>query len=232
MAGALKIAIIGDFNFTYNAHHATNLALEHSQNLLEIEVNHYWIRIHEAASLKPNQFANYDAIWIAPGPFENVFFLSGILQTCLSLEIPLLITGEAYKIFVELLISQNNINPNQEKLISDNLSPSDQFEHIEVRPVSPTLSKLYNSMTRTELTASRYSLYPQLINYLKDIIVDIEAVNQFDDPEIVSLKKHPFCVASMSNVQICSTREMPHPLITAFINYTQQASGQEKSKVS
>jgi len=45
MSEALKIAIIGDYNFTFNAHHATNLSLDHSSEFLEVELNYYWIKI-------------------------------------------------------------------------------------------------------------------------------------------------------------------------------------------
>ena len=48
MSEVLKIAIIGDYNFTYNSHHATNLSLDHASDFLEIEVNYYWIKINEA----------------------------------------------------------------------------------------------------------------------------------------------------------------------------------------
>jgi len=36
MSEALKIAIIGDYNFTYNSHHATNLSLDHAAEFLEL----------------------------------------------------------------------------------------------------------------------------------------------------------------------------------------------------
>ena len=230
MADRLKIAIIGDFNFTYNSHHATNLAIEHSQNLLDLELNTYWLRVHEAASMKQSQFNSYDGLFVAPGPFENVFFLSGVLDAAIQSSVPLLITGDAYKIFIELLIAQNNLSASNEKLISDNLSPCDSFERIEVVPVSKELGKMYNGITRLELSSSRFSLYPQLLNFLKKDVLDIEGINQFDDPEIVSLKNHCFCIASMSLPQICSTREMPHPLISSFLNIASQIDSLKKEK--
>jgi CTP synthase (UTP-ammonia lyase) len=230
MADRLKIAIIGDFNFTYNSHHATNLAIEHSKNLLDLELNTYWLRVHEAASMKQSQFNSYDGLFLAPGPFENVFFLSGVLDAAIQSSVPLLITGDAYKIFIELLIAQNNLSASNEKLISDNLSPSDSFERIEVMPISKELDKMYNGISRLELSSSRFSLYPQLLNFLKKDVLDIEGINQFDDPEIVSLKNHHFCIASMSLPQICSTREMPHPLISSFLNIASQMDTLKKEK--
>src|SRR5574343_487786 len=81
MSHAIKIAIIGDYNFTYNSHQATNLAIDHSGRFLEIDINYYWIKITEAAQYKPQQFEQFDGIWIAPGPFNNIFFLNGIIRT-------------------------------------------------------------------------------------------------------------------------------------------------------
>lgn len=228
MADSLKIAIIGDFNFTYNAHHATNLAIDHSTTLLDIEVSYYWIRVHEAANFKESQFSNYDGVWIAPGPFENLFFLNGVVNMALNAHIPMLITGAGFKVLLDVLIRSFNLNPNQEKLISDNLAPENSFEKIEVTPTSVQLKKMYNDLPRIELTSTRFSIYPQLMDYLKRELIDIEGVNQFDEPEVISLKSRPFCVASMSIPQICSTREMPHPLISAFLNFIQQRTLEQK----
>jgi CTP synthase (UTP-ammonia lyase) len=233
MADALKIAILGDYNFTYNTHHATNMAIDHSKNLLEIDANYYWVRTQEAASFKEDDFTIYDGFWVAPGPFENEFMLHGVIRKLLSLKIPTFITGDAYKTFIEVLISFYNLNPNNEKLISDNLSQNNQFEKIEVHPYSSELKKMYMSQSRIELTCARYALYPQLLTHLTNEWIDIEAYNQYEDPEIISLKNHPFCVASMSKPQICSTREMPHPLISSFLNISERLSqSNNKSKTA
>ncbi len=55
----LKIAIIGDYNFTYNTHHATNLSLDHSSYFLEIDINYYWIRLNEVATFKNENFNTF-----------------------------------------------------------------------------------------------------------------------------------------------------------------------------
>jgi CTP synthase (UTP-ammonia lyase) len=228
MSEALKIAIIGDFNFTYNAHHATNLAIEHSAKLLDLDVNYYWIRIHEATGFKESKLKSFDGIWLAPGPFENGFFLNGVIKMVLDAQTPVLITGEGFKTFLEVIIKMYNLNPNQEKVVSDNLSSDNQFEKVEVRPLSKSLINLYKEMSRIELTNSRYSIYPHILDVLKQDIIDVEALNQFDEPEVISLKSRQFCVATMSLPQICSTREMPHPLISAFLNYIYNTSQNDR----
>jgi len=70
----LKIGIIGDFNFSFNTHHATNLALDHAGLFLEVELSYYWIKINEILSMKSTQLSNYDGFWLAPGPFFKSIF--------------------------------------------------------------------------------------------------------------------------------------------------------------
>src|SRR5690554_7970152 len=91
-----------------------------------------------------------------------------------------------------------NLNPSQEKVISNNLAAEDHFEKVEVIPITESLKKLYQHSNRLELTNSRYSIYPDILKVLKEEVIDVEGVNQFDEPEVISLKSRQFCVASMS----------------------------------
>ena len=217
MSEVLKIAIIGDYNFTFNAHHATNLSLDHSSEFLEVELNYYWIKISEALKHKEGYFQQYDGIWVAPGPIENPFYLNGIFKKIANKNIPVLITGEGFKIFLEYLITQNQLLSQQEKLISENLVSGNSFERINIEPRSKAFQQLYKNFNTTELSSSRYSLYPQLVEQLELGLVDIEAVNHFDDPEIISLRKSDFFVSCAFCPQISSTRDIPHPIIYTFL---------------
>ena len=213
----LKIAIIGDYNFTFNAHHATNLSLDHASIFLDVEINYDWIKISDAAQQKPAYFSQYDAFWIAPGPYQNSFFLNGIFKRLIEINKPVLATGESFKIFMEFLIAANNLNAVGDKLISENLSSGPYFEQIEITPNTRIFAKLYENFTTTELTATRYSLYPKLLDDLAGEWIDIEAKNQFDDPEIFSVKELTFFVVCAFYPQVSSTRDIPHPIIYTFL---------------
>lgn len=217
MSQSLKIAVIGDYNFTFNSHQATNLALDHSSQFLETDLNYYWIKTNEAGLLRSNYFSQFDGVWVAPGPYQNTFFLSGILKQLSSLEIPVLLTGDCYKSFIDMLINAYQLNPHSEKLVSDNLVEGTLFDSIEIIPHSNAFIQLYQNHSTIELTSSRYSLYPQLIASLTEFLIDIEAYNQFEEPEIISMKNHPFFVACGFCPQISSTRELPHPMVYTFI---------------
>lgn len=217
MSQSLKIAIVGDYNFTYNSHHATNLALDHAAHFLEIDINYYWVGLNEVIKFRPQHFDEYDGILVAPGPIKNEFFLHGIIKEIIGKNIPVLITGDGFKTLLEVLINTYQLNSRREKLISDNLVEGDQFEKLFIAPNSSAFRQLYENYTNIELTSTRYSIYPQLIQALENDIADIEAYNQFEDPEIISLKNHSFFVACGFSPQISSTREIPHPIIYTFI---------------
>jgi CTP synthase (UTP-ammonia lyase) len=217
MSQNLKIAVIGDYNFTYNSHQATNLAIDHAGRFLEEEINYYWIKIEEAAYFKMQNFDRYDGVWLAPGPVKNVFFLNSIVDILTQLNIPTLITGEGYRALIEILINKHHLNNNNEKLVSENLVEGNQFESVSIVPHSAAMLQLYNNHSHIELTSSRYSMYPRLIQSLKEGIIDIEAYNQLEEPEIISLKNHPFFLAMANCPQISSTREIPHPIIYTFM---------------
>lgn len=217
MSQSLKIAIVGDYNFTYNSHHATNLAIDHSSQFLDIDVSYYWVRLNEVVKFRAQQFQQYDGIWIAPGPIRNPFFLHGIIKEIIGKSIPTLITGEGYRTLLEVLISTYRLNGKNEKLISENLVSGETFEKINIIPNTKQFIDLYKNYSKEELTATRHSLYPQLIAALEEDIADIEAFNQFEDPEIISLKNHDFFVGCGFCPQISSTREIPHPIIYTFM---------------
>ena len=217
MSDTLKIAIIGDYNFTYNSHQATNLALDHAGIFLDITVDYYWIKTTEAVQHKPLFFQHFDGILFAPGPYQNLFFLNGIIRKISTLSVPTLITGESYRAFIEVLIQLYQLNNLEEKLISDNLISGNSFEKIEITPHSSEFIKLYENISKIELSSSRYSMYPQLTQELISEIIDVEAYNQFEEAEIVSLKNHDYFVACGFCPQISSTRELPHPMIYTFL---------------
>jgi CTP synthase (UTP-ammonia lyase) len=92
-----------------------------------------------------------------------------------------------------------------------------QFERLTIVPHSKEFLQIYENHNNIELTSSRYSLYPQLITQLENKLIDVEAYNQFEEPEVISLKDHVFFLACSCCPQISSTREIAHPLIYTFM---------------
>ena len=151
--------------------------------------------------------------------------MNGVFRNLVDLQTPVFATGECFRIFIDYLITANNMNPYGEKLISENLVNSAHFERIEVLPRTLTMERLYENCSSVELSATRYSMYPQLLEQLIGQFIDIEAVNQFDDPEIITLKSHPFFLATSFCPQISSTRDLPHPLVYTFLKLAAETAG-------
>ncbi len=217
MQRTIKIAVIGDFNFTYNTHHAINFAIDHTIHFLGIDCDYYWLKPEEFTSKKMTQLNQYDAFWVSSGPYKDESFIDKAITKLMQLKLPVLVTGDAYSNFFRALSTSFHLNPNEDKIISDNLIQGSVFDRIEVTPLSDQLKKLYENHSTTELSSSRYSLYPNYIDYLEDSTLDIEAINQFGDPEIVSLQNKNYFVACGFCPQISSMRDHPHPLVYTFV---------------
>jgi CTP synthase (UTP-ammonia lyase) len=214
---AIKIAIIGDFNFAYNAHHATNLSLDHSSNFLEEEINYYWIRPSELLSFKKNELLDYDGVWLAPGPYLNEFYFSGAVKEVINSKLPALVTGEGFYHVIDYYVKQYSLNPRNEKVISDNLVSGNQFDSVQIAPVGSFGTKIYSTHNSIELTSTRFSVYPNLVEVLRDDFIYVDAKDQFDEVQLFRLVDRLDIIVAMYLPQISSTRDLPHPIINAFV---------------
>lgn len=216
MEETLKIAIIGDYNFGYNSHNATNLALEHTESVLDQAINFYWLNERECCEENLDYTNNYDGVIIAPGPYRQPFYFKAIIQNLINKNIPVLGTGECFKVLIENYFDDKGVDLKSEKVISENLIDNNQFTNIQLDKFSDELSKIYLNRPGFEFSSSRYSILPQYSELLaKDF--EIGARNQFFDPEILKSVNHDFFMVTMFCPQITSTTDMPHPIFIYFI---------------
>ncbi|MEO9533495.1 MAG: hypothetical protein ABJG68_00740 [Crocinitomicaceae bacterium] len=216
MDEVLRIAIIGDFNFAYNSHNATNQALQHVEAVLEQPLNFYWLNEKECCEQDEDFYQNYDGVIIAPGPYRQPFYFNSIIAKLLEKSVPVLGTGDCFKTLVETIFTRKGFDTGREKIISDNLIDSNQFTGIQLEKLSDEFSKIYLNKGNVEYSSSRYSILPQYSDILSEDF-EIGARNQYFDPEILKSKEHPFFLFTMFCPQVLSTSDMPHPIFTYFI---------------
>lgn len=216
MEEVLRIAIIGDFNFAYNSHNATNQALQHVQDVLDQPLNYYWLNEKECCEEITTFYNDYDAFIIAPGPYRQPFYFNSIIKTLLDQDVPVLGTGDCFKILVEQFFAQKGFDLGVEKIISDNLIEGNQFTGINLEKLSDEFSKIYLNKSTVEYSSSRFSILPQYSEVLGEDF-EIGARNQYFDPEILKSKSHGFFLFTMFCPQVLSTSDMPHPIFTYFI---------------
>lgn len=228
MEDSLRIAVIGDYNFAYHSHNATNQALQHCEDVLDVSINYYWVNERECCEENLNFTEDYDAVLVAPGPYQHTFYFQSIISKLLQNQIPVLGTGDCFKILVEEYFHSKGFDQQHEKIISDNLVEGNYFTGIVLDQLLGEFSKLYRNKATTEYSSSRFSILPQYSEILNQGF-EIGARNQFFDPEILKAKEHPFFVFTMFCPQIVSTKDLPHPIFTAFIKAAQR---QKESSVS
>jgi len=216
MDEVLRIAIIGDYNFAYHSHNATNQALQHAGQVLDQPINYYWLNERECNEDLNNFYESYDGIIIAPGPYQQPFYFTSIINLLLEKDIPVLGTGECFKILIQTYFSSLGYDLNSERIISDNLVNGNQFTGITLDRFSSEFGKIYLNRGVAEYSSSRYSILPQYSELLTKRF-EIGARNQYFDPEILKLKDHNFFLFTMFCPQIISSGDLPHPIFTYFL---------------
>jgi CTP synthase (UTP-ammonia lyase) len=216
MEGVLRIAIIGDYNFAYHSHNATNQALQHAEKVLDQPINYYWLNERECTENPTSFYESYDGIIIAPGPYQQPFYFNSIIKNLIDKDIPVLGTGECFKLLIEAYFSDLGFDLNSEKIISENLVNGNHFTGITLDRFSSEFSKIYLNRGFAEYSSSRYSILPQYSEWLTKRF-EIGARNQYFDPEILKLKDHNFFLFTMFCPQIVSSIDLPHPIFTYFI---------------
>ena len=216
MDEVLRIAIIGDYNFAYNSHNATNQALQHVEEVLDQPLNFYWLNEKECCEQNEDFYQNYDGVIIAPGPYRQPFYFNSIIANLLEKNVPVLGTGDCFKLLIETYFSQKGYDLSREKVISDNLIEGNQFTGVNLEKLTDEFEKIYLNKGTIEYSSSRFSVLPQYSDFLTEDF-EIGARNQYFDPEILKSRRHDFFLFTMFCPQVLSTSDMPHPIFTYFI---------------
>ncbi len=216
MENAIRIVIIGDYNFAYHSHNATNKALQHVEKMLEHTIDFFWFGEEEFCQFDDDAITAFDGVLIAPGPFQKPFYFNPILERLKSIDMPVLGTGEIFRIVVQSHFSDLGFDKNGEKIISDNLVDGNHFTQVNLAKLSSECDKIYIHRGAIEFSSSRFSILPQYSDILAEAF-EIGARNQYFDPEILKSKDLNFFMFTMFCPQMNSTEDIPHPLFTYFI---------------
>jgi CTP synthase (UTP-ammonia lyase) len=88
---AVKIAIIGDYNSSFEPHRATEAALAHAAEVLQTKFKVDWIATDVIGSSAETRLAGYKGLWIAPGsPYKSLDGVVAAIRYAREQDVPLL----------------------------------------------------------------------------------------------------------------------------------------------
>jgi CTP synthase (UTP-ammonia lyase) len=224
----LWIAVVGDFDPSFEPHGATDGAVRHAAQHSGMEVEARWISTpaleHEAGK---SLFAAA-GYWIAPGsPYKSMAGALKAIQIAREQGVPLLGTCAGFQ-HVVIEFARNVLgfrdaehaeyDPNASNLFVTPLSCSlaGQTMSIEIKRGSRT-SGFYGALAAQERYYCNFGLNPAHQQLIDDGGLRIVGVDRDNEARVLEISEHPFFVATLFVPQARSTPDDPHPLICAFL---------------
>jgi len=226
----MKLAITGDFDPSKSSHLATNTAIEHAKNHLNLELQFDWIATDGIIENLPAITANYNGFWIAPGsPYKSMLGALEIIKYARVNNIPILGTcGGFQHMVIEFARNVLNIkdaehaeyDPYASNLVVNPLSCSlaGQTLNINITDKESRVYQIFNSDTIIENYYCNFGLNPDYQADLNKNGFEIVGSDNSNEARILELKGHPFFIATLFVPQVNSTFDNPHPLVTEFVS--------------
>lgn len=231
MDNYVDIAIIGDYNFDYSSHVATNRAIEDVERILELDINVYWVDTKSLAADHEQQLGRYDGIWVAPGPYANAKGVFNAINYARTARIPFLGTSGGCQ-FALLEFTRNVLGVREassqlsmegQSLMQRKPTPSKEIEMVKVFLMKGTKSfEHYPQETALECSATSLELHHELLEYLNKNGLRPAGLDGEGDVRIFEMADHDYFVGTLYLPQMTSRGALPHPLITNFVKAGQK----------
>ena len=224
----LWIAVVGDFDPSFEPHRATDGAVRHAAQHSGIEAEARWIptpKLEQGAGKTLSAAAGY---WIAPGsPYKSMDGALKAIQIAREQGVPLLGTCAGFQ-HVVIEFARNVLgfrdaqhaeyDPYASNLFVTPLSRSlaGKTMSIEITRGSRT-SGFYGALAAHERYYCNFGLNPAHQQLIDDGGLRIVAVDRDNEARILEIPEHPFFIATLFVPQGRSTPDDPHPLVCAFL---------------
>lgn len=231
MDNYVDLAIVGDFNFNYSSHVATNRAIEDVERILGIDINVYWVETTSLANFADDKLSRYDGVWVAPGPYANAKGVFNAIEYARINRVPFFGTSGGCQ-FSILEFTRNvlgvkeatgHLSMEGQSLIQRKTSPSKDIEMEKIYLMKGTKSfDFYPQDNARECASNGLKLHHELLEYLNNNGFRPAALDGDGDVRIFELVDHEFYVGTLFLPQLTSRGALPHPLITNFAKAAQQ----------
>jgi CTP synthase (UTP-ammonia lyase) len=220
-----SIALIGEYDPSFQPHISTSTAIEHSRSALGVDVNGIWISTDE---IDESLFERFSGIWVAPGsPYKNMDNTLWAIRQAREKRVPCLGTcGGFQHLIIEYArnvlgfedAQHAEYDPYGSKLFISQLSCSLAGREMELTftPGSQAAT-IYGTVSATEHYYCDFGVSPDFVPLLKSGPLRITGSDREGEVRVVELPGHPFFLGTLFVPQTNSTPERPHPLVTRFL---------------
>lgn len=221
----MKIAIVGEYDPSFEPHALTDAALGHSARHLDVDLKYSWI---STADISPNILDDFDGAWIAPGsPYRDMGRTLQVIQYARLGSIPCIGTcGGFQHMVIEFARNQLGISdaehaeydPYASRLIVSKLqcSLAGREMHLTFAPDS-LVARIYGRTSATERYYCNFGVNPSFARQISDGGFRIVGSDSEGEARVMELSGHPYFIGTLFVPQFRSTVESPHPLVTAFL---------------
>ena len=222
----VDIAVVGDYNFNYSSHLATNHAINDVEKILELDINFFWVDTKSIAE-DPKTLSRYDGIWVAPGPYANANGVIQAIQYAREQNVPFLGTSAGCQ-FAILEFTKNVLNISEatsffstegKGVISrKDVTTNNSLELEKIYLIDGSKSHEYypQEITR-ECASKKLNITGELLDYFVNAGLKPSGIDDEGDVRIFEYAHNDFFVGTLFLPQLTSRGALPHPLITNFI---------------
>ena len=231
MKSKVKIGIIGDYDGR-PSHIATEEALRHSAEKLELTVEYQWLPT-DSMDQKEKELYNYDGFWCAPGsPYKSMNGALRAIKFARENNYPFLGTCGGFQhavieygrnvLHIEAL-KESTFNPYEPNDFITALSCSliGQTRHIKIDQASGAY-QIYGCSEIEEKYNCSFGLKKDFQKRLNENGFQVIGVDEKEEARIMTIDKNTFFIATLFQPQLSSTYEDPHPLVTEYLNLSRR----------
>lgn len=225
------IAIVGDYNSSYEAHTATSDAIGHCSAALGLSIDHHWLDTEELTKSDGiKRLAAFSGIWVAPAgnnPYKSMEGVLSAIRRAREHQIPLLGTcGGFQHIILEYArnvlgladAQHEGTDPDASCLFISRLACSLVGRNKTVTlHAGSMVARLYGRTSSQEHYLCSFGVNPDCVDTLSSGTLRIVGSDDEGTVRVVELAEHPFFVGTLFVPQLTSTSSSPHPLVLGFI---------------
>ncbi|MBK9306430.1 MAG: CTP synthase [Nitrospira sp.] len=221
----MKLAIVAEYDPSFEPHVQTDAAIAHSASALGLDVQSEWISTADADITTLSEF---DGIWFGPGsPYRNLNRTLDAIQFARERDVPTLGTCGGYQHMV-IEFARNVLgirdaqheeyDPSASCLIVSRLACSlvGHEMGILLAPGSRTAAA-YAAALIIERYYCNFGVNPDYVDQIALAGFDVVGMDAEGECRVMELSHHRFFVGTLFIPQAKSRPDHPHPLLNAFL---------------